>query len=277
MLVNNVDLFSNNLVRHIPLSFRDQNSDMTYRVKSITGLDADEIVARYTGNPDNGFGFNVPTLMKREVVILLGLNPWLDPTTTFSSLRDDVYKLMCGCRTGAVQIWFNYNADRTARLVGFVTKVEMTHFTKTPEIQLTINCDNDVMLKGHVPIDILPDTVIAGQTATVTDSLSTAVHGFKIDVRFSGDSSWFEMTGPAGWKFRVDYGFQAGDRLYISSETNDKYVYVIRSGVTTQLANKVSANSIWPQMLPGSNLFTFTSGNGVEVLGGSHYATYWGI
>jgi len=96
--VDNVDLMSKNGLRAMNFGFRDPGNYLPYQVRSITGLDADEIINQFVGNPSNDdFGFHIPRLAKREVTMLLGLNPDWKTGATFSDLRDDLYKLIGSC------------------------------------------------------------------------------------------------------------------------------------------------------------------------------------
>jgi hypothetical protein len=282
------------MARHIPLAFRDLTSTEPYQVKGIYGLDATDIAQKYMGNPTaaNGIGFNYPTLRSREITITLGLNPWLDPDATFSSLRDDVYKLMCGCRTGSVKMLFNYKNETVAELSGFVTKVEASHFEKAPAIQLTVDCgDNPMMtapdrvyateLEGLI---VTPDPSgdLTGATIRVEDDISTAIHGFNFHAVFEDVSSFFKMyNAPGGtpWEFRLNYDFGAGVNLYISSELRKKTVYITKdSGATTvYLADKMTSSSIWPVMLPGVNRFVIETEAGITVQTLDYLPTFWGV
>jgi hypothetical protein len=292
MQINRVDLYSGNWVRHIPLSFRDPYSSRTFQVKAIYGLDATDIVAKFVGNPSSAStsagGFNVPTLAKREVTVLLGLNPWLDPNSTYSSLRDEVYRLMCGCRTGSVKLLFvndtglpsdatteQIKAMATAVISGFVTKVEATLFEKDPAIQLTVDCTDSPMLEGLAQ----QYATVSGKTFSVTDPYSTASHGFNFAGRFDDKSTSFTFKNSGGmeWQFRVNYSFNAGDVVRFSSGVRTKTVSVLRAGVTTFLADKLTADSIWPIMLPGTNSYQVVVDKGFSPTSFDYLPTYWGV
>lgn len=285
MLINTIDLYSyddghSDLAGLISLAFRDPNSTQPYQVKAIMGLDADEIVPQYTGNPtDNAGGFYSPVMQKREITFLLGMNPDFDEVSTYSSLRDDIYKLVSRSRTGSVRIDFKLDDDTIAYLTGFVTKIEASYFEKVPAVQVTINCNRDPMLKAPTREIVNVAGVLVGRIATISDNVSTAAHGFRMAVRFSDDSDMFSLSDETGsyWKFSLTYEFKAADVLNFSSEFKSKYVYITRSGANIHIAEAIDAISVWPVMLPGENVYKLNSDAGVSLNSMSYVPTYWGV
>ncbi len=78
---------------------------------------------------------------------------------------------------------FNNGDNTVAAISGFVTKFEAPNFTKTPEVQLTVNC-SDPMLKAldEVNVDV---TDLDPFFTTIVDDESTSPHGFRFGVIFS--------------------------------------------------------------------------------------------
>lgn len=307
MLVDNVDLVAKNGSRRLNFGFRDPGNRLPYQVRSLTGLDADEIINHFTGNSVNGgSSFNIPTLVKREVPLLLGLNPEWAGGFTYSDLRDDLYRLIGACPSGQVLIRFNYGTplgeeDLThtkAVLVGRISKVEANHFVDKPEVQLTISAEDYPMLQAPEPTEVsnpawIERTVLSpGGTKAIhlSDDVSTAPHGLDARFDFSASTSNFKMEGLGyllGLKFELDgFSFAAGDKLYLSSRPDNRYVYVDRSGSVTHLVDKMTADSVWPVIYPGDNYYTWatkgttwdygTDGKAscVEVAWSS---TFWGV
>lgn len=276
MLVDNVDLAAQNGSRTINFGFRDPGNRLPYQVKSITGLDADEIINHFVGNSSTNTGvpsFSTPTIVKREVTLLLGLNPDWGVPQTFSSLRDDLYRLISACPSGGVLIRFNYGASEDdshvkAYLVGRISKVEANHFVDRPEVQLTITADEYPMLEAWTtetqePIWIERSELGGTEAVKLIDEISTASHGFEVEFSFTGTAQKFKMEGLSsldGLRFEIaGFTFANGDVLHLRSKPNDKAIYVVRSGVVTHLLDKVSAESIWPLMIPGDNYYTWAT------------------
>src|SRR5690349_10437174 len=101
------------------LSFRDPNTINPYNVKGITGLDADEIVPRSYGG-SGSFKFYNLSLLNREIVFKVGLNPRFSDHKSYSDLRDNLYRMISSSRTGKIQIQFKRGTDVIAVISGFV-------------------------------------------------------------------------------------------------------------------------------------------------------------
>ena len=229
MKLTSIEIHPDNSLTPAVLSFRDPRAENPYNVKAIVGLDADEIMPRYYGAYGNPKFYNM-VLEKRTVVMRIQLNPSVSTGQTISDLRDNLYKIISASRSGKLQLQFKNGSTVVAAIEGFVRKFEAAHFEKTQEVQITIECI-DAMLRSLNAVNVSvagldPDNTI------ITDSLSTAPHGFKAEILINSDMAYILLVyyddilsgiaiGPTG-------GFLAGDVLHISSEDNDKYVYVMR-------------------------------------------------
>lgn len=282
MKITNIDVYSANPERIINFNFRDPTSQNPYIVKQIIGLDADEITPKFYGvsllSKDKYYDLSSK---KRELVILLGLNPDFSTGKSYSDLRDDIYRFVSASRTGAVQLRFKNGTVVKAAISGFITKVEAPVFTKTQEAQITISC-RDSMLLGldevNVDISSLDPTL-----TTITDDESTAPHGMRFGIKFSTNVINFlikDAVDPT-WKFEVNLTgsplvqFQNNDVLHLSSEFNNKHLYLVRGASTSQLADRIISNSIWPIIFPGENTFVCPPNVTWEYI--LYYPTYWGV
>lgn len=280
MKLTGVELHPANSSDVAVMSFRDPRGENPYNVTGITGLGADEIVPKYYGGPGNTDGnFYNMSLMKRDVVIKIQLNPSFADNQSYSDLRDALYRMIASSRTGKIQLQFKNLTEVVAAISGFISKFETSLFEKTHEVQITIKCD-EPMLKALNPTVVAVAGLNPANT-TIQDAKSTAVHGFQFDLGItaniasliatnSGDSSWQFEVIPVG-------GFLAGDVLHFSSEYNNKYLYLTRGATTIQLADVISAGSVWPILFPGSNVFALTHPTNVVWNAISYYPTYWGV
>ncbi len=295
MRVTNITLNAND-EEVAEFAFRNPKSTGTYVAKAIVGLDADEIVPKFYGFSLNGqTRFFDRTVKKRDVVMRIALNPRRVINETYSDLREEIYKAIAANRTGEVELHFYSGATLVALLVGYLTKIEVPHTTKTPEMQITIHCDQP-FLRAVNPVRLEANHISATNPVVIADSLSTAPHGFKFVIRFNAAGDRFIMQDQENptWKFdifpgelkavsdEVDpeavviTGFQINDELHFSSDLNEKYLSLVRSGVTYQLVDKIQLGSIWPVIFPGANKFWIISPafTWVEM---EYYAAYWGV
>lgn len=281
MKLTSVEIHAPNSSMVIYLSFRDPTLTNAYNIKTIVGLDADELVSQYYSTATNSLTkFNNVTLLKRDIVLRIGLNPRYDQTESYSALRDSIYKMLASSRTGRIQIYFMNGTNIIATLSGFVSKLETSLFEQAQEVQITVKCD-DPMLKSPTPISI-PITGIPLTNFSIPDNVSTAPHGFKFEIELISslavvltmsdptDPSWFFTMTP-GW------GWLAGDVISFSSEYNNKYAWLIRSGTVSQLGEYLIKGSVWPILFPGNNTFSFTNPASLKWRSLSYSYNYWGI
>lgn len=279
MKLTSVEIHPANSTEVAVLSFRDPRAINAYNVKSILGLDADEIVSRYYGSSGSSNYYGL-SLEQRMVVMKIGLNPRYSEFETFSDLRDALYRMIASSRTGKVQLQFKNGEDAVAGLTGFVTKLEAPLFEKNQEVQITFNPD-EPMLKALEPV--VTAAVVSPGGVTIEDNLSTAPHGFSFVVTVDSPGPSFKVTSPtdSGWSFEVipSGGFLVGDVFYFSSEYNGKQLHIVRGSDTIYLMDKVTPGSVWPIMFPGVNEFDIFTTVGFDELSNAvtYYPTYWGV
>ncbi len=171
------------------------------------------------------------SLKKRDVIVQIGLNPNFSLNKSYSDLRDDLYKLISSSRTGSIRLQFNNGDTTVAAISGFVMKFEAPHFTKTPEVQLTINC-SDPMLKALEQVNVNVNNLDPLSTI-ITDDKSTSPHGVRFGVIFLDNVFDFSIQDEVvpSWAFEVNLTgsplvqFVAGDELHYSSEYNNRYLF----------------------------------------------------
>jgi hypothetical protein len=260
------------------LSFRDPQALKPYNVRTIVGLDAQDIIPRYYAGSGSLAFYNF-VLEKRDVVFRISLNPNASLGQSFSSLRDDIYKLISSSRTGSVEIRFLNGTTVIATVSGFVQKLEAALFEKQPEVQLTVSC-SDPMLRAPDPT-IVDVSGLDPSDTTISDILSTAPHGLQFEMEFLADLASFTMEDPndASWSFVVtpSGGFLTGYILHFSSETNDKFLYVVRGVDTIYLADAIDTGSVWPIIFPGDNHLSVADPTSLQWNAISYHPTYWGV
>lgn len=284
MRVTNVALYSSRYSEAAALDFtlKQQDKDSRYIARAILGLDAEEIIPKFYG-----FGlasrarFYEYGLKPRDIVIRAALNPKFYTNETYSEIRDELYRAISTTRDGIVMVHFRSGAATIARIPGMITKFEVPYFSQTPEVQITITC-NDPIFRGLNPVIYKPSEMSVTNPIIIPDSISTAPHGFCFEVKFKATSPSFTIQdAPSNpdWKFVVtpSGGFAVNDELYFSSEMSSKFLYMVRGSTTTHLIDKIQADSIWPVIFPGSNTFHF-----VDIAKFDwedvHYSTaFWGV
>lgn len=277
MKITSVEFHPDGSSAFCELSFRDPTRQNPYNVKGMTGLDADEIVGRTYGPGSSGFRELI--MVKRDIVALIQLNPDYSAGQDPASLRDELYKMIAMSRRGLIHVWFKNGETVVATVSGTFSKLEAPNFVQVSEVQLTIECD-EPELKAPDPVSL--NVVGLDPTLTIIDDdLSTKHHGFKFQVTYDSAEAALEITDPDDpeWSFEVIPvgGFLSGDVVHFSSEYGDKYLYMVRGGVTTHLADVITAGSVWPIIFPGENKISLSDGASLDWTSISYYPTYWGV
>jgi len=261
------------------LSFRDPQRLNPYNIKALLGLDVDEIVPRFYGIAGKSAAKNYSLSMEQRIIVArIQLNPNFSNNESYSDLRDNLYKFIASSRSGLVQLRFKDANVTTAVISGTISKFEAALASKEPEVQLTINC-LDPWLKSPERVNVDVSGFDPADT-TIEDELSTAPHGFRFEMSFSGATTQFFMEDTAiGWIFEVTPvdGFLIGDVLHFSSELGNRYLYVFRDEAPLYLADCLNPNSVWPIIFPGENKYTIDNSEYMTWEKISYYSTYWGV
>jgi len=293
MKVTSVRLSSE--VTYIDIGIKSPGTTDSYLIRSITGLDADDVVQRFYATAEDPIslqerGLYDMVMPNREIVMSIITNPDYGTSETYSDLRDALYKMIAASRFGDVTLSFFDGSTEKAILRGNISKLESVLFSEAPEIQLTIVA-KDTMLRapdsGRVYVS--SGTLNASSTAfNLTDSDSTAPHGVTWAIQFDADVGSFTLgNNDEGWIFHLAYpgdGFKEDDILRFSSEHNRKYVFL--NGYPGDpndpparpysIIDLITPTSVWPIMFPGTNHFDYVATT-YTWLNWSYLPVYWGI
>lgn len=276
MIINAIHLYSSN-VKYAEFSLDNTDHTQPYLIQSAFGLDVDDLRPNfYALSGDTRSKYYNMSSEPREITIRIKLNPQYGSGQTPSSLRDTLYKAISSSRTSTVELRFMNGVTTVATIFGFVKRFEAPLFSSNPEVQITLKSDYFFL---RAPTRTVVSLGGLSKTAPVlTDSLSTAPHGFRMQLTFTGfvGSLAIQEAGSTEWAFLIGQSFTTGDVLYFSSEENNRYLYRIRSSVTLHLLDTLNSDAVWPLMFPGTtNLSISTSSfNWNDV---SYYPTYWGV
>lgn len=265
-------------VEHASFMVTEPTQSDRYILKAATGLDAEEIVPTIDGNEATNNYYNM-VLGPRTVVFLIKLNPEYQVNQTLGDLRDILYKIISYNASGIIEIRFMNEEVNVASLTAFISKVETNLFSSEPELQITFTC-NDPFFRasGSIVIDefvtLPPPTETSSPIFVFDDDASTAPHGCILHIHMYGSSSGLVIN--SFLDLIIDYAFINGDDIYVSSEYNNKYVYVDRASVITHLGDKLTSGSRWPMVFPGENQISFSDDDAV-LESVSHRPSYWGI
>lgn len=280
MRVQSIELYSNSQ-RVVQFDVNGPDFRNPYVLKSIAGLDADEITPLFYGQgTESNTKFYDLVLQPREIVMRIGLNPDYSLGVRSGDLRTDLLKAIGANRSGKMQLRLVDDEVPVGVINGFVTKFEANVSNKEAEVLLTLRCDDPLFKTLHVSNQIV--TELDELNPLIIDPISTAPHGFYFHLTFTGSVNPFIIrdTTTPDWKFQINYPFIVDDQLFFSSEVGNKYIYRIRAGATLHLMDVLEQGSIWPILFPGENQFnTLPAGGGATFVWNEMYwhDTHWGV
>lgn len=283
MKLSSVVLSTSDLSEEITFSVHEADSFQRYLLRGMVGIDAEEIIPKFYGfGAVSGKKFYEFTMKPRDIVMRVSINPSFSINEDVSEIRDKIYRLISANRSGELTLQFMSGSSIVFAIKGSIVKLEVAHFTRTPELQLTVKC-NDPMFRSIQPIDIPPADLPTANPVKLTDQPSTAPHGFSFKVEFTAVTSTFviqdHLTTP-DWTFEVTpaTSFQIGDELHVSSEYGAKRVFWDKaSGTDIELMDKVISGSVWPQIFPGLNTLYFMQIANFDWLEMKYYSAFWGV
>jgi hypothetical protein len=265
------------------------NSD-SYIIKNISGLDSDDISPAFFADNSSGLNYYNVSMPERTVTMLIGLNPQYSSNETANSLRNNLYKMVSFTRNSLIELRFMENATHISSLFGFVTKFESSLFTTNSDVQITFRCDQPLFL---APQAVTLTSPTAGQlfvgsdisTYSWTDNLSTAAHGFKMQILFPSTITSLTIESIPDYNkatFSANIAVStANSVLYFSSEKNNKYFYIeLPNGTIVEKAHTIVSGSIWPMMYPGNSYISIDTSratNNYVLQSLSYTPTYWGV
>jgi len=281
MRVTGIEFISDD-VEIMTVSLRMPQYDDKYLAKAIVGLDAAEILPKFYGfglaNKERFYEYNLPP---REIVVRVVLNPNYQINEQYSDLRDELYRTISSSRSTSIKMILKNGAQSVAQIIGTIVKFEVPHFSKVPELQLTLRCE-DPIFRAISYVDLDHYDLGPTEPFEVMDAISTSPHGFDMEVTLLTAKPTFVIQDKAtnpNWKFEVapNGGFLAGDILCICSNKHDKQTYIERGGVKTHIANYITFGSLWPIIFPGFNEFYSNYSGEVEWMKFEYTPTYWGV
>jgi len=291
MKVTSIELYTGD-IEVAKFELNNVSSTSPYLVKAILGLDAEQIISKFYGFGTSGITKLYDYVMPpRQIVIQLKLNPNRLNDVSVSELRDYLYRAVAQSRTGVLELRFFNGPEYTAYVQGFITKIEAPLFSKSPLVNITLNCDDPILKAPNSILLEYSTHVVDNNPVIIGNDISTAPHGFIMEVTcLVANTDFFVITdytdssaGP-DWEFNVRcgyiwnvYGFQVGDKIHMNSMANQKELWVVRNEVKLFIGDHIGLNSIWPMMFPGLNKIRFRDPTLFDLSYIEYTPVYWGV
>lgn len=244
-----------------------------YSVKSVIGLDPPDAVINTTRNAgQDGSVFNSAYMDNRTVTITLAINYPAEEN------RINLYKYF----KSRFPVTLKYkNSARDVYVQGYVQSFQVAYFDKKETAQIVVFCPkphlNDAKKATWNLSNIASMFKFPFSIAAEGMPMSNIEIGHEEAVLNMGDidtgvliriTASDEVVNPMIYNhtgstlMRILDTIGSGDVIEINTRTGEKSIKKISNGVVTNLINKLSGNSSWIGLVPGSNDFSVGADSG---------------
>lgn len=247
-----------------------------YQVVNIEGLNPPPAQLNMTPIAGmDGARFNSSKLDTRNIVITVKINGDVPYN------RQELYRI---ARTKEVITIYFKNERFDVFAVGYVETLECDLFSDAEYAQISIICMDpyfkDILesvfdISNQVALFQFPFAIdyddpvpfseyIAGRESVVTNN-SESETGCLVTVSFSKNISQFVIRETdTGDQITLNYNFKKNDVLYINTNKGEKSVTLLRNGNLTNIFTALASGSVFFQLEPGPNTFTFSADSGTN-------------
>jgi len=225
-------------------------------LKSIEGLGPPEFLVNIGKTLLQGGIYQGNHPQQRQLVIRVGLNPDYSVGETVEGLRETLYGMVVPTLDYLTfQIWDDTTLTAIAK--GWVSKFEAVPFSKDPEVQITVECQDAYFVAPE-----FLDLDLSGMSKSVLtiDNIGSTPTGFYLQITLTASLSSFSLirSSPTDEIFTT-HAFLSGDTFEVDTRDGLRDVYSVRSGVKTSLLDVTVFDPGWLQLRRGINSFAMSS------------------
>jgi hypothetical protein len=252
-----------------------------YILKAAAGIGPPDFLSIVEGFDVNGVPIIDSVPDKKEIVLRIGFRPSVGQS--IQQLRSDLYKYV----SRSILLSLMDGSETTAQISCYIQRLEPVHFSKEPELQITLKCNTGYFVApGSVPIPLAtldtPTPVISyseGDAPTGIDITFTVLLGEESGFMISNYGKlWYSGNTPVDNQFIVTYPFDIGDVIHINTSPDERKITLTRASVDYDLAGYISAGAVWPKLYPGVNAFDWDiSSTWATITEAKYTPRFWGV
>lgn len=254
-----------------------------YVLKAADGLGPPQLDVAM-GRPLSGKGyFQSRRPQLREIVLRIGLQPEWNIGQTPQELRTELYGLLTPKFGYLLGIEIIDGNTTIAVSGGHVRNFEIAPFSKDPEVQITIACDQSYLM-GPNFLSQAPSRAVSGNTSSFTvNNPGTAPTGFTASFQFkAAQSGVIRLSDEAvnGESIGVSQNVAIDDVIIFSTTPGDRGIWFkpAASSTATSILGGIEQDSEWIQLHNGDNVLRLNHPNFVWFAGGVTFKpAYWGV
>ena len=223
----------------------------------------------------DGARFNSSKLATRNIVVSLKINGEIETN------RQELYRFF---RTKEACIFYFANANRNVKIAGYVETVECNMFSNMEIMQISIICpypyfqaveESETDISNQIRLFVFPFSINEGEPVpfseytnnriAVVENGSEAETGAVFEAEFTDSVNKLMIYNTEqNEHITINYDFQSGDRAIINTVKGQKSVALVRNGVSRNIFSAVERGSVFLQLLPGENRFSYVADDGAS-------------
>ena len=237
----------------LELSLQDASNG--YIIKEIAGLDPvkSNIVTSPMAGLD-GVQFQANKRDARNIVLTLGIEPYSGGATV-QDLRQALYNYFMP--KANVSMTVKLDDYPFATIAGQVESFETPLFAKEPEIVVSILCFDPDFIDFYE--QYVSSHTVSNTVETVINYAGSSPTGFLLEMDLNHGISGFDIYHRRPNLQLTTFSFLGtlnnADKVFVSSNTRDKFIKLKRGTDESSLLYGVSPQSKWPVLYPGENYF----------------------
>lgn len=261
-------------------------------IRGIDGLGPSKSIINVTESPSlDGVFYNSSRVSSRNIVMDLGFMD-NDPGLSIETIRQQTYRYFPLKKELVIEI---FTDNRNAMTTGYVESNEPLIFSKEESTLISLLCPSaylygseyiestftgttpsfefpwgnestslSLLEMGVITISTTKSVFYTGDESTgvvITVDISGAVNNLTI---FNVSNGQQMAINSAKIIALTGSNFVAGDKIIISTIKGNKYIYLIRNGVTINILNALGITADWFTIDRGDNVFTYTAASGLS-------------
>lgn len=251
-----------------------------FQVTGIDGLGPPELDVLLAENHAPGGIFINRRSQGRQIVVRVGLNPDYRIGQTVSDLRYYLYGLLSPSINPADQsVYFKllHKNVPVVETVGYIRRIEILPFSKTPLAQITMDCLTPYLEKPEIT-DITAD--IPEATTWTIDNIGLAPTGIEFEVIFPSATAQFSIGIQDVGTMTFDVNCDAGDHLVVDTNEATRFVGLKHTGIASKYHKYLeilTSDSPWLSLHGGVHTMITTPPSEFDWVYFRYRSRYWGI
>lgn len=212
----------------------------------------------------------------REIVLRMGLNPDHTSGQTIADLRYLLYGLLSpgvDPQNQSINVALVLDNVAQATSTGYIKRIEIVPFNKSPEVQLTISCLGPYLNAT----ELSSPTIVENSGTFQIDNTGLAPTGIAFEVVFPSTQSIFTLSVVGGKFMRFATQIQANDILTVDTSEATRFVGLKRNGDYIRFMEVLDDTSEWIILHGGEHVFQYTNIPGLIWNHFNYRLRYWGI